>query len=141
MLHIAYTTEPAFGEPGPSWIWTGSRNDFLRLLASLADLTAEPYRTVRLEAGQMPRPARFAGFRAITLASAPDGADLVRREGDEILVRLPRETWMRIAHRFLAVALEPRHDYVEFDERPDLREDATWIIASDAAPRAGSDGK
>lgn len=130
MLKIELTSENTFGEPGLNFVWLGSPRDFSWLIEEIREFDLSPTSRER-QFGKVDNHVHLVGLDSVTLRVTVGGTDLVRVKNNDVIVNLAPILWKRILEYLNPLSTHPCHNYLDFDDQQNLREDANWIVSSE----------
>ena len=130
MLHIDLTFKEVLGEAGPNIVWHGQMLDFKEIVLPLLGSLIKSTKNNEINITSNNKVFLFEGFDKLVLRSNANDKILVKINGSEILTSLSIDLWQQIYDKFVNLANNPCHNFVEFDNE-ELIEEGTWIIASD----------
>lgn len=117
---IHYTQDVAFGEQGPNFLWFGTLQEIQQMTESRNPLVLYPDDKLTM-----------IGCSSVILRVTISGQILVGDDGNgAIECDLSEDLWSEVIEKFASIDSPGGFQYIEFDDRPDLREDANWVVES-----------
>ena len=123
---IVLTNAKVFGEPGPNLCWFGMPEEFSDITKKIAKICEGELNKVTIKSTDS---IHLFGCRKIVFNVSESGKSLLQINEDEsIETNLPIEIWKEIRVKFESTDELETFQFIEFDDRVDLVEDANWII-------------
>ena len=131
MIQINFMKEQVCGEPGPNLYWYGTTTDFFELSSVLHILG-------RTDKNRIILPCIYYGKESeIYLISKKNGRTLNRYLSikNRVIVELDMTIWRIILTKYYLLSIVPGREYIDLEEFQDIKEEANFIIDSQAEHR------